>query len=318
MSKINKLLSKKTIYLTLAITFILILIFVLLKKGTFSLENNGVSISIKCPTTAIAGEKVDCKVNMTLSNGTVIEGFKANYDIDKTVEVESFNSGFTCSDTATNCIVETTENGFAVGKIGGIATDDKWSGTITLKMPTNVTSSADVKIGLKSIDLSNNSDESLTYSDISTTITVKNNYDIIFDQSLTVDKEKKIIKKIAVGTKYQELENKIVTNGAVSFTSKGKDVTKTNAIKTGDIVKINTGSATVEYTLSVLGDITGDGIIEINDVSKLYRYYRGRTDMTDAYIAACEVTGDGIIEINDVSKLYRYYRGRITSLEVVK
>ena len=96
-------------------------------------------------------------------------------------------------------------------------------------------------------------------------------------------------------------------------TKLGSDVTietDKSVIATGAIIK--KGNET--YKVAVKGDITGDGIIEINDVSKLYRYYRNRITMTSEYVKASEVTGDNIIEINDVSKLYRYYRGRINTL----
>lgn len=63
-----------------------------------------------------------------------------------------------------------------------------------------------------------------------------------------------------------------------------------------------------------LGDLTGDGKIGINDVSRLYRGHKGIITLTDIEKTVGDVTSDGEIGINDVSRLYRYVKGVISSL----
>ena len=67
--------------------------------------------------------------------------------------------------------------------------------------------------------------------------------------------------------------------------------------------------------ISVLGDINGDGLVSIVDISKAYQYSKGRITMDAWYIEAGNVAGnDSLIRINDISKLYQYIKGRINAL----
>ena len=139
-----------------------------------------------------------------------------------------------------------------------------------------------------------------------------------FDDSLNVNEEKKFFEKQTAGTKISELKSKISTSGEINYISNdGNAVEDNDIIKTGDKVSININGKESEYFISVLGDVTGDGEIKINDVSKIYRFFKGRiTSDTfgDIYVSAGDVTKDGDIKINDVSKIYRFSKGRITSL----
>ena len=86
---------------------------------------------------------------------------------------------------------------------------------------------------------------------------------------------------------------------------------------TGDKLKIYLGDTYVtEYTVSVKGDLTGNGTVGIGDIAKLYQYYKGKITMEDCYIKAGNVKDtDNEIKISDVAKLYQYYKGKINSLE---
>ncbi len=59
----------------------------------------------------------------------------------------------------------------------------------------------------------------------------------------------------------------------------------------------------------VLGDITGDGLIQIGDVSALYNHYRNNKILTGVYLEAGLLTGNDSVLIGDVSKLYNFYKG---------
>lgn len=55
----------------------------------------------------------------------------------------------------------------------------------------------------------------------------------------------------------------------------------------------------------LLGDVSGDGKINIGDVSKLYSHIKGTTIITDSIsVNAGDTNGDGKINMGDVSKLY--------------
>ena len=63
------------------------------------------------------------------------------------------------------------------------------------------------------------------------------------------------------------------------------------------------------------GDVTGDGVVAINDVVKLARYVAGNITLLAHEKEAADVTGDGVVAINDVVKLARYVAGNIASLQ---
>ena len=65
----------------------------------------------------------------------------------------------------------------------------------------------------------------------------------------------------------------------------------------------------------IIGDVNGDGTINIGDVNMLYLYVRGRITLSDAQLQAADVNGDGKIDIGDVNLLYLYVRGRVPSLQ---
>lgn len=139
-----------------------------------------------------------------------------------------------------------------------------------------------------------------------------------FDDSLIIDDNKKIIKRLLLGTTYSNLKEKIDTNGRIVVISHdGIVLNNDNIIRTGDKIKIVIGNNEYTYTLSVLGDLTGDGVVEINDVNKLYKFLKDNVKykLSEEEFAAGDIINDGSIIINDINKLYKYKKERINSLE---
>lgn len=67
-----------------------------------------------------------------------------------------------------------------------------------------------------------------------------------------------------------------------------------------------------EVLLVVKGDVTGEGSILTNDVSRLNAYVLGKTPLTAEAQFAADVTGEGSILTNDVSRLNAYVLGKAT------
>ena len=64
------------------------------------------------------------------------------------------------------------------------------------------------------------------------------------------------------------------------------------------------------YVNIVSGDITGDGLIKMNDILKLASYIIDNSVMTEFYyIKAGDFTNDSDIKMNDVMKLATYALG---------
>ena len=135
--------------------------------------------------------------------------------------------------------------------------------------------------------------------------------------NLNVDDVNNIIKRVVLGTNYSELLSNITTTGNITVKDKDGNILNNNTnVKTGDVIEVKMASGTYSYTISVLGDLTGTGTATLGDVSLLYRYLKGKTELELYQIAAGDVINNGSIKVNDVSRIYRYYKGKITSMEV--
>jgi len=110
------------------------------------------------------------------------------------------------------------------------------------------------------------------------------------------------------------IDQKTMMNGANNFTFKISDSLKNTPLRV--YIGGNNG-ATVAYADiagNQLGDVNGDGKINIGDVDLLYQYVRGRRTLAAEQIAASDVNKDGKINIGDVDRLYQFIRGRIPNL----
>ena len=78
-------------------------------------------------------------------------------------------------------------------------------------------------------------------------------------------------------------------------------------------VKYIKGEQTKEYTLVVIGDLTGDGELGLGDVTKLAKHVLNKTQITGAYLKAGEIKQDGnIANLGDVTKLAKIVLGKET------
>lgn len=138
------------------------------------------------------------------------------------------------------------------------------------------------------------------------------------DESLIVDDTNKIIKRQKDGTTVDELTSNISTSGKISVKDKdGKALSKTDKLKTGDVVEVKLSSGTYKYKISVLGDINKDGKISVGDVGLLYRNLKGKAELALEQAAAGDIINDGSIKISDVAKLYRFIKNKIDTLETI-
>jgi len=94
----------------------------------------------------------------------------------------------------------------------------------------------------------------------------------------------------------------------ITHFDKNNNIINTDTIKTGDriIIYINNFNY-AEYTISLLGDVTGDGLINIADVIKIADHTINQNVLVKDYEKiASDVTGDNIINIADVVKIADY------------
>ena len=84
-----------------------------------------------------------------------------------------------------------------------------------------------------------------------------------------------------------------------------------------DHVTLNQPLTVSEDTVSpdvkvcLLGDISGDGRINVGDVAKLYGHIKKTAVLTDPYVLLCmDMTGDGRLNVGDTARLYGKVRAK--------
>ena len=124
---------------------------------------------------------------------------------------------------------------------------------------------------------------------------------------LNID-ENNFINDFEVGDKYKNILDKIDTSGEIKIIDNaGKELTSNDNVRTGSKIRIELTTETKEYTVVVLGDVTGTGKITMADVMKTANYLLDNSVMKEeCYKEAADVTKDGNIKISDVMKLANY------------
>ena len=85
----------------------------------------------------------------------------------------------------------------------------------------------------------------------------------------------------------------------------GDSIKTQGSVGTGNIIKIyQNGQYVTEYTVSIKGDVTGDGVLEINDLLMVRGYILGSKHYSNrAYEFAADYCNDTGVEINDFLKM---------------
>ena len=65
-----------------------------------------------------------------------------------------------------------------------------------------------------------------------------------------------------------------------------------------------------DINVGLIGDISGDGRVNMGDVAKLYAHIKGTSILTDETgLDRCDISGDGKVNMGDVAKLYAHIKG---------
>ena len=111
----------------------------------------------------------------------------------------------------------------------------------------------------------------------------------------------------------------VIANLGTKFNVKIVDVNhnhKTEGIiATGDIITISKNDIVLlELIAVVTGDSTGDGIVNMGDLNKLYYYIEHLISLEGPYYESCELVENNNVDIGDLNKLYYYVLGLINEL----
>lgn len=133
---------------------------------------------------------------------------------------------------------------------------------------------------------------------------ISNEY-VKFDESLSVDNM--IIRDILVNTTIDFIKDKIDTSGSIDVLDKNNNVlAPTDKLKTGDKFRVNLPSQTLTYSISVMGDVNGDGNITREDIELSSKHIIKGNLITGAeYLKAIDMDNNNVANINDIIKMVK-------------
>ena len=117
-----------------------------------------------------------------------------------------------------------------------------------------------------------------------------------------------ILKGVSTGTKVSDFLSKFsVTNGSIAVTGKGNS----DIVATGDRAVIYSldSSEYKSFSVVIVGDVSGDGQILINDIIKIRNHLLQTSMISGSEALAADVSGDGQILINDIIKIRNHLLG---------
>ena len=112
-----------------------------------------------------------------------------------------------------------------------------------------------------------------------------------------------------------------LANGMTAYSNNGISTDVTVTIESvedqqGDIFSYNsaTSSVTITDQQHALGDVSGDGKVNLIDVLYVIQYYNNTKTFTSAEKTAADVNRDGKVDLTDALKILQYYNGAIKTL----
>lgn len=138
--------------------------------------------------------------------------------------------------------------------------------------------------------------------------------DVSIDEYLkeyTIEDTYLIVPKDSIVSSFKEKDQY-----SVKFKTRNSTNKTTEILSTGDKIEIyKNNTKEKEFTIVIIGDTTGDGEINIADVSKLYQYVKGKLNVEECYLKAGKVIKEEEkVSIADVAKLYQYIKGKVKEL----
>ncbi len=127
----------------------------------------------------------------------------------------------------------------------------------------------------------------------------------VFETSVyTIDGD--VVASVSGGTTVDTFLANVQSDYTVTVTENGAEISGNTTIKTGQVVTVSKdGVALATYTLSVLGDVVGNGKISTVSIRAILKFTMGTSDFTKAQQLAADADGSGNVNTNDVRELLK-------------
>ncbi|HOP12084.1 MAG TPA: hypothetical protein PK629_11400 [Oscillospiraceae bacterium] len=130
----------------------------------------------------------------------------------------------------------------------------------------------------------------------------------------TIDAANDVLKMVSLGTTADELKGKLLNDTAdIKIFGGDTECTGSGVVATGMTVKYYVNGVIVDtLTISVLGDVSGDGIGDIDDILYQRAQIVGTYTMSVCELAAADINGDSVIDITDILYIRAHILGTYT------
>ena len=131
---------------------------------------------------------------------------------------------------------------------------------------------------------------------------------MVVSSGLTLDGT--TIKNIKGNTNISDIKGKIQSQGGTVNVYSGNNEVNDGLIGTGMIVKVTSSTGTVDFSVVVKGDPSGDGKVNALDLLQIQKYILGQKSLTGAYLQAADTSGDGKSNALDLLQVQKNILGQ--------
>lgn len=131
--------------------------------------------------------------------------------------------------------------------------------------------------------------------------------------ALGLNKKEQYVFGFNPGTSLQDINSKIKNISNVElkgFTNENGVAIISGIAKTGIKLSLYINGTTYTYTIVILGDINGDGMIYATDYVKVKNHIMGKGTLTGAYLLAADINKDGKIYATDYVQIKNHIMGK--------
>ena len=100
-------------------------------------------------------------------------------------------------------------------------------------------------------------------------------------------------------------------SSVVKLTNKNNQTKTSGLLVTGDILTVTNNNVTNTFTVSIKGDVSGDGAIDISDLAIIKANMLGKNKLSGANLKSSDINNDNKVDISDLAMVKAHMLGKI-------
>lgn len=119
----------------------------------------------------------------------------------------------------------------------------------------------------------------------------------------------KTIRKVALGTKVMDFKGSVRTSNYTTLGFKncnGMALGENELLGTGTTLDVITSTQTEQYSVIIKGDLTGDGVVSIDDLAEIKSHLLKSKSLDGLFKSAADISENGTISISDLLAIKKH------------